>query len=624
MPAENSRLKMTRSDVNDAIQDEKSSLNLANGNGSPVKLEGTQSTMQGLSKLASSHASVNTSGVAAMMRQLDQIQAEQIAYQRKIELEKKRKIHFETALQEQRDKLKYYRDITKSGRIVKDDDMVSKKMITKLEYQLAQARDKLSGTRKENAALKITITELRQEKNFHVNILAEVKSEIEKNTVLLQQHKDEINVVNNKKQRTDVELANMQVKMCNDLDIFSDELQQAKRTVIETQASILEGIRDKLQSTFSPVTERRERRSVHQEVIVDNSAEIRAQKLSDYLKEVQVGTLEELIVVLQKSEESIFSQYNEIQSLTQETEKLEIDNKHLEKRLEDELINVQKLEESSDSLRIELDQKVSLINRNIDVYDKNFARNMETLNNCKEGLQGLLRNISQEEDSADQALLATGVTDRNLPEYLGKIEQRIDEVIQILKAAKRERLNRADFVRATSAPGQARVHPGNRGGDLDDGASYSQLRVPILPSFHDADDEEDHAEVLPVDISMLKNMMAKKLSNGLRDYANAEKNLEQEDNTLLILANASSRTNTPRSESISRGNTPRAQSIKPEGLGAVSPTSFPSTNEGESRGFKALVPRTPEGPGPKRTGIMLPAVSKNEDDVIEMRQAEHV
>ena len=92
------------------------------GNDSPVKFQGTQSTMQsqGMSKLGSTNASQTTSGVAIMMADLDRIQSEQQTMSRKIEMEKRKALKLDQALLDQREQLQYYRDVTKSGRIVKD------------------------------------------------------------------------------------------------------------------------------------------------------------------------------------------------------------------------------------------------------------------------------------------------------------------------------------------------------------------------------------------------------------------------------------------------------------------------------------------------------------------------
>lgn len=495
------------------------------GEQSPVKFEATASSMGGVSRIGSANAS--QSGVAVMMRELDQIQSEVATITRKIEQEKKRREQLDAALLEYREQLKYYRDVTKSGRIVKDDDMISKKMISKLEYQVAQARNKLSSTHKENKALRLAVGEARQEKLFKVSIYNELKKEIAANKLLLVERRDEINVVNNKKQRKEVDISNMKQKMFVDVDNFAEELLEAKSKVLDTQASILEGIRARLQSTFNPLEPkvRRSRTPGTGESVVDTAAAERQSRLVELLREVKVNSLEELIVTLQKTEEEMFQQYNEIQSLTTETEKAEVDNKHLEQRLEDELSNLAKLEESSDHVRVELEEKISAIHENMAHYDASYGANLETLSNVKIPLQGIFQMMSLDEDPTDQAFIATGITDRNTPEYLGQVEQRIDELIQMMKASKHERLSREDFVRTSADQSTA---AGGRRASMDHQATANTggvTRIHNLPSLHDADDDDDYpdpeSKVLPVNVGQLKGIMAKKMSNGMKGGAAA-------------------------------------------------------------------------------------------------------
>lgn len=44
--------------------------------------------------------------------------------------------------------------------------------------------------------------------------------------------------------------------------------------------------------------------------------------------------------------------------------------------------------------------------------------------------------MAQEEAAGDQQLLSAGVNDRNVEEFLGLIEQRIDDLIQVLLHAR--------------------------------------------------------------------------------------------------------------------------------------------------------------------------------------------
>ena len=53
----------------------------------------------------------------------------------------------------------------------------------------------------------------------------------------------------------------------------------------------------------------------------------------------------------------MFNKYNDIQELTQDSEEIIIHNKHLESSLESEMLNLEKLQSSSDNIRLELKDK---------------------------------------------------------------------------------------------------------------------------------------------------------------------------------------------------------------------------------------------------------------------------
>lgn len=542
---------------------------------SPVKFEGTQSTIQGVSRLGASHASASSTGVARMMQDLDRIQGEQMMYSRRIEKEHKRKEHYENSVMELKDQLVYYRTATKSGSIVKEDDMIRKKMIGKLEYQVGQARNKLSFSRKENQKLKTSIIETRQEKLMHLSILNEQAKELKNVKKSIHEKKDEVNIVNNRKQRKEVEIANMKQAMFTEIEVFSDELAHAKKSVITTQSNILDSIREKLQATFADDPSEHKHHHVDEApILVDTTSIEREEKLIHYLKEVKVTSLEELIVTLQKTEESMFTRYNDIQEATQEMEKVDVDNKHLESTLAKEEEELQGLEAASEHLKQELEENINHIHDQITKYDNMYGKNMETLDSCKSQLTHILVNFALDDDPTDQALLATGVTDRNIPEFLGQVEQRIDELIQMLKASKHERIQREDFIRSEK---------GEMNGD-------SNARVPVLPSFSDEYDDEEYEnveKVQPINVGLLKDFMTNKVNRGLQisiEDAMVTSAKEQE-----------------------RG----VAESKAAGV-SVSPIARPNSSSPTSENKKPSRPSTQEGPGLPRTSES--AASQNSDN----------
>jgi hypothetical protein len=576
----------------------------------PVNFNGTQSSMGLVSRNGKSTQNA-ASSVAHMMADLDRVQSEQQTFQRKIDLEKKKSGKIDLALVDQREQLQYYRDVTKSGRIVKDDEMLSKKMIGKLEYQVAQARNKLSSVRKENQGIKINIIEMRKEKMFQFGILNNLKKEIANNKKACIDGKDEINIVNNKKQRTEVELMNMKNQLFTEMDNFGNELEEAKAKVIDTQHSILDGIREKFQTTFIPYTDDNKKRTYTEEQPgVDFIAVERDKKLKEYLNLVNVSTLEELIISLQTTEEIMFNKYNDIQELTQDSEEIIIHNKHLESSLESEMLNLEKLQSSSDNIRLELKDKKKIIQSSIEINLLSFNKNMEILNSCKKELETMLRNFALDEDVTDQALMTTGITDRNIPEFLGQIEQRIDELIQFMKAAKHEALNRADFGKVEITAGGAGAHAsGAQGNNVNDrrnsrnsegSSGHTPYNMPVLanlPSFADNEDDDEvtntnsatagagvvEDRVQPIDVHKLKKMMDKKLNNSITvANASAAKATENNNSNNNNNNNNNRQLGTP-TKGISESKDGGSRSATPINVSPIARASAPHTPSGGSR-----------------------------------------
>jgi hypothetical protein len=107
----------------------------------------------------------------------------------------------------------------------------------------------------------------------------------------------------------------------------------------------------------------------------------------------------------------------------------------------------------------------------------------------------------------DQQLLSTGITDRNIDDYLGLVEQRIDDLIQMSKAAHHQAIRRDDFMKTMPIDHRA-------GG----GGVNAPFTMPALPSLQDTGDDDDDNDVAdaavklhPVDIGALKEFMWKKV-----------------------------------------------------------------------------------------------------------------
>ena len=122
--------------------------------------------------------------------------------------------------------------------------------------------------------------------------------------------------------------------------------------------------------------------------------------------------------------------YTDIQEKNRDMEKIETQNKYLEDKLEKQQSDLVKLETHNNTVRVELEQHIASIQKSISKYDIEYASNLEVLNGVTDMLESILKLVA-EEDALDKQLLTTGVNDRTLNQYLGLIEQRVDELLQM-------------------------------------------------------------------------------------------------------------------------------------------------------------------------------------------------
>jgi hypothetical protein len=398
-----------------------------------------------------------------------------------------------------KNELKLIQNKTRNGTIIKEDELNNKKLLTRLEHQLQTARVKLSVIRRDNRLLKTKIDETRKDKLMHVQIVHNLDKELESNKRKTAEAHKLVALANDKKHHVQIEVAALKHKMVRDMEDFGRELSQAKQTIQTTQGTIMESIKDRLELIQTFDGSRHHGNTLKHSTNVNDVDENKVDEIEECLREINIPTVEELVQVLHVSEEQAFFLYNEIQADNKEFEKLETINKHLERELSDKNASLLKLEQHNEMLKQELETNINTIQKNITKYDLLYVKRMDVLNSISESLMNLLQTIAIDEDAMDQQLLSTGLTDRNINEFLGLIEQRIDDLIQLSKAAARQTLKKEDFLRTITS-----------------GADNKTLSIPALPSLENVDDDDDEKEdgkVQPINIGMLIDYMQKKALN---------------------------------------------------------------------------------------------------------------
>jgi hypothetical protein len=129
----------------------------------------------------------------------------------------------------------------------------------------------------------------------------------------------------------------------------------------------------------------------------------------------------------------------------------------------------------------------------------------------------------------DVQILSTGLTDRNVFQFLGVIEDRIDILIQMAKAASNQGIKRDDFVLKTLVDDKNHLY---------DGPAVKAPQLPSLAEGTDHADEDDERllRIQPVNIQRLMEQMQRRVARGL-----SKKRLMSSNASLRSLGSMASR-----------------------------------------------------------------------------------
>jgi hypothetical protein len=334
-----------------------------------------------------------------------------------------------------------------------------------------------------------------------------------------------------------LEIAQIKNKMMTDIEEFAVEMDKAKNAISATQANILNSIRERLNTTvgstqaaFSPAV--KHVKPVDDGAVRVNDFAANQAEISALLSEVNIDSLGDLISGLQTSEETVFSLYKTIQRTNAEVESLDMSNKELESELALQTEKLDSLQSHNDQIKSDLEKNIAAIQKSIGEYEKDYNSHMDVISSVSDDVMTLLGNIAIDEDALDQQLLASGITDRNVDAFLGLIEQRIDDLIQMGKAASRDALVCDDFVFREARPA-------------------AQFQAPTVPSLNDlgqqGDDEEEldeNARVQPTNISVLKEYMKKRIQKHIKKTSQ-QANMTAQQQEIQMHAQAAARMITP-------------------------------------------------------------------------------
>lgn len=157
------------------------------------------------------------------------------------------------------------------------------------------------------------------------------------------------------------------------------------------------------------------------------------------IEEATGKTVDELIEQFSQSEDQNFSLFTYVNELNSEIEKLEENIVEMEeeiKKFKGEGVNS---ESQRKKMLSDIQEKINDTNLKTENYQRKYENSLKTLGFIAKGIETIFTTLKCDPTTISEMLGTTGVTESNMMIYLGFIEQRTNDMVQVYFASKGDR-----------------------------------------------------------------------------------------------------------------------------------------------------------------------------------------
>eukprot|EP00735_Rhodelphis_limneticus_P012117 TRINITY_DN5307_c0_g1::TRINITY_DN5307_c0_g1_i1::g.24206::m.24206 TRINITY_DN5307_c0_g1::TRINITY_DN5307_c0_g1_i1::g.24206 ORF type:complete len:413 (+),score=175.76,sp/A8JF70/ODA1_CHLRE/47.31/1e-109,Sec8_exocyst/PF04048.9/1.4,Sec8_exocyst/PF04048.9/21,Sec8_exocyst/PF04048.9/0.064,SpoIIIAH/PF12685.2/0.0087,SpoIIIAH/PF12685.2/1.5e+04,SpoIIIAH/PF12685.2/1.3e+03,DUF948/PF06103.6/1.4e+03,DUF948/PF06103.6/12,DUF948/PF06103.6/4.7,APG6/PF04111.7/9.1,APG6/PF04111.7/0.08,Mitovir_RNA_pol/PF05919.6/0.16,Mitov len=197
-----------------------------------------------------------------------------------------------------------------------------------------------------------------------------------------------------------------------------------------------------------------------------------------------ISDIDELVTTFINAEDQNFSLFNYVNELNQEIEKL--DEQIAEIKGEIEKYKGQGVSTDNQRKKIlkELEDKLQTTEAKAEQYEHKYNQAMKTINALKNGIWSIFNKIGCNTPEVQDMLGNQGVTESNMMQYLGIIEQRTNQILQLYAAQQQHEETEPNA--SVSFLGHGPTTPA--------GATQLQIQPPTTGDDFDSENDEDSDE----------------------------------------------------------------------------------------------------------------------------------
>lgn len=409
-------------------------------------------------ELALEQRNTKKTSTATQQSILAQLHDQGDAYTQKIEIEARNIKMLEDQIQLLKQKVLHQRKHMGGVNAAKENQQMINKQIRILENRLDKALIKFNEALAHNKQLRESIDNLRRERVVFDNIYRKLEKELFEKKKQMANIIELSNLAYEQRDGAQLEIAAIEQANKKEQEEFYEKLEELNRQIDadnkrnklvaeKTGASQLSNGQDQ-RGEMTMDQERQLKSKVNKgawnmakdKVNIQVSIE-KVQNFEEAFNRIKAATgisdIEELVKTFIKNEDQNFSLFNYVNEQTNEIEKLEEQMQQLrdeeQKYTQESGDDVNQHKQLLKDLEIRLQATETMAEK----YEMKCQDSQKTINSLKSGIQSIFNKIECNSSAMADMLSDTTVTEANIMQFLGMIEQRTNEILQQFASMKR-------------------------------------------------------------------------------------------------------------------------------------------------------------------------------------------
>lgn len=380
-----------------------------------------------------------------------QLQNQATLYMKKIESERRKIDDLDKAIAKMSEKILDQKSRLGGVNAAQTNNELIQRQIKLLENRLDKSLLKYNETLSQNKVLRGRIDEYRRERVVFDVIYKKLEKELHEKkkemAAIIEDSKNAYQIRDKSQsellalqQHADKEKAEFESEFKELGDLIKQQqamleqlrLKQFERTSVEKQAASadLEERNGPSNPTSSWAGAKDKNVPLSQEKI--HSYEEALQKIQD---STGVYDINEIVTRFLEAEEQNFSLFNYVNDINSEIERLEHSIADMRNQIEKYRGQGMSTDTQRKKTLRDLEEKLSRTDKKADEYNDRYQQAARTITQLKNGIQSIFTRIGAGTTSVDEMLGNQGVTESNMMQYLGIIEQRTSEILQAYAAS---------------------------------------------------------------------------------------------------------------------------------------------------------------------------------------------